>query len=382
MSVIDLSGEWRVSYPDGSAAGVIALPGSSCEAKIGKENVFADVYEKSVVRAPIERYEYIGPLFYEREIYIPEDASNSHISVFFERVNIASKLWIDDVQIGRGVVSLSTPHVYELSDRVDSTGKLLFESLTGKHTIKVEVDNSNLLNLGDMSSGYSVDTQGYWNGIIGRMELQIRPKDFIEEVQVYPSEAGLDVATVTISDRHVPMGIKEATLEYTLTLPDGRVKNMISQKIELFSKRQRNHFSIGLNSDEKIFWDEFSTGLYSLNVKLVSGENEDIYTQEFGYRTISVSDKKFFINDRAISLRGTINCAQYPLTGYPPMDIKTWLKHFKVFKDNGLNHVRCHAWCPPEAAFEAADRLGIYLSVEMPLWLNRDVAPMELGDDE
>ena len=34
----------------------------------------------------------------------------------------------------------------------------------------------------------------------------------------------------------------------------------------------------------------------------------------------------------------------------------------------GLNHVRFHSWCPPEAAFVAADELGIILQPELPFW--------------
>ncbi len=43
--------------------------------------------------------------------------------------------------------------------------------------------------------------------------------------------------------------------------------------------------------------------------------------------------------------------------------------------------MRFHAWCPPEAAFLAADELGMYFSIEMPLWLNRDVCALEIGED-
>lgn len=387
MKKLDLSGQWRVSFPDGRFAGTVELPGSSCEASIGKEAHFADHYEKSVVRAPLEKFEYIGSLLYEREIEIPEDFAGCDITLFLERVNMASKLFFDGVMVGRGQVSLSAPHVYRISDRVDGNGKLLFENITGIHTIGIEVDNSNFLNLGDMSSGYSVDTQGYWNGIIGRMELIAKPACNIESVQVYPTEAGIDISVITISGQHVPLEIKKGRLIYELILPGGEVRGPLVQEIEVFSKRQRNHFSIALKPEDKIPWDEFDTSLYTVKVGLELSENDgfslvDEYRQKFGYRTISVFDKRFFINDRPISLRGTINCAQYPLTGYPPMDLDTWCEHFKVFKENGMNHVRCHAWCPPEAAFEAADIIGIYLSVEMPLWLNRDVTPMEVGDDE
>lgn len=98
-------------------------------------------------------------------------------------------------------------------------------------------------------------------------------------------------------------------------------------------------------------------------------------------RTIKTENKKILLNGRQIALRGTTDCAIYPLTGYPPTDLETWRRNLSVIKSYGMNHVRFHAWCPPENAFNAADELGIYVSVEMPLWLNRDVCALELGED-
>ena len=40
-------------------------------------------------------------------------------------------------------------------------------------------------------------------------------------------------------------------------------------------------------------------------------------------------------------------------------------KYFRVCSDYGLNHVRFHSWCPPEAAFAAADEAGVYLTARI-----------------
>ena len=48
------------------------------------------------------------------------------------------------------------------------------------------------------------------------------------------------------------------------------------------------------------------------------------------------------------------------------MDKEGWLRVFKIAKAYGINHYRFHTWCPPEAAFQAADETGIYLQPELP----------------
>ena len=54
----------------------------------------------------------------------------------------------------------------------------------------------------------------------------------------------------------------------------------------------------------------------------------------------------------------------------PPTSTR-WKRIIRVAKAHGLNHIRFHSWCPPEAAFVAADELGFYLQVECSSWANQ-----------
>ena len=54
-------------------------------------------------------------------------------------------------------------------------------------------------------------------------------------------------------------------------------------------------------------------------------------------------------------MRGETNCAAFPETGHPPMTVGAWLEILKTYGAYGVNLVRFHSWCPPEAAFEASN---------------------------
>jgi hypothetical protein len=97
----------------------------------------------------------------------------------------------------------------------------------------------------------------------------------------------------------------------------------------------------------------------------------------FGLREIAADGRQLTINNRKLFLRGTLDCAAFPRTGHPPLDVSTWKREFGTIKAYGLNHVRFHSWCPPEAAFAAADELGVYIQVEVASWPNGTTA---LGD--
>nr|WP_330377443.1 glycoside hydrolase family 2 TIM barrel-domain containing protein [Cellulosilyticum ruminicola] len=74
------------------------------------------------------------------------------------------------------------------------------------------------------------------------------------------------------------------------------------------------------------------------------------------------------MNDRPIFLRGKHDGLIFPLTGFAPTDLESWLHTLETAKSYGINHYRFHTCCPPEATFEAADRLGIYMQPELPFW--------------
>ncbi len=122
--------------------------------------------------------------------------------------------------------------------------------------------------------------------------------------------------------------------------------------------------------DDVLLWDEFHPWLYNMRVvlKTSAGRQEENIT--FGMREFATSGTRFTVNGRPVFLRGTLDCAAYPLTGYPPTDEDTWMRVFRTIRAHGLNHVRFHSWCPPEAAFLAADKLGLYLQVECSAWAN------------
>jgi hypothetical protein len=83
---------------------------------------------------------------------------------------------------------------------------------------------------------------------------------------------------------------------------------------------------------------------------------------------LEVVDGRFMAGGKPVFLRGKHDACVFPLTGHTPMDKASWINYFQRCKDYGINHVRFHSWCPPEAAFAAADELRIYLQPELPFW--------------
>lgn len=85
-------------------------------------------------------------------------------------------------------------------------------------------------------------------------------------------------------------------------------------------------------------------------------------------RTAEVKEGCFYVDGHLEYFRGTHFGGDYPLTGYPAADREFWDGMMNKVKEWGLNFIRCHSCCLPEAAFLAADEAGVYIQPECGMW--------------
>lgn len=94
-------------------------------------------------------------------------------------------------------------------------------------------------------------------------------------------------------------------------------------------------------------------------------------------RHMEVKEGNFYADGIPFYFRATHFGGDYPRTGYPETDAAWWKEIMRTVKDWGLNSIRCHSCCPPEAAFQAADEEGVFLLVECGMWnIFREGIPM------
>jgi len=127
-------------------------------------------------------------------------------------------------------------------------------------------------------------------------------------------------------------------------------------------------------------WSEWSPALHDIRVAITDTSRNTLDEREIktGLREFATSGTQFTINGETTFLRGRHDACVWPLTAHVPMDIESWRKYFKTIKGYGINHVRFHSWCPPEACFAAADEEGVYLQPELTIWgeIDKDTKPL------
>ncbi len=250
---IDLSGTWNCSL-----GGTVVLPGTLDENHKGNL-----VNNKEETTHLSRLYSFTGKVTYSKTISIPSSWKRTDIFLHLERTKPAT-VFVDGDSIGYSN-DISTPQNFCL-------GRLK----SGNHTLSVVVDNASGVpaQLYANSHAYTEDTQTNWNGIIGRISIDLSP-DCYAQTAICPKPC---------------------------------------------------------------------------------------------FKDFHIEGQHFYADGKQLFLRGKHDACVWPLTGHVPMDVQSWLNYLSTCKEYGINHIRFHSWCPPEAAFVAADSLGVYLQPELPFW--------------
>ncbi len=349
MIISDISGKWEVcldrekrmlspeSFPD-----TIILPDSTSNAGLGELNTTEIEYG-----CLTDTHKFEGYAWFRRNIEITPEMEGKELRLFLERTRMTA-IYIDGRACRFGN-SLCTPHNIPLNGLA-----------AGAHELIVRVANCDYPTGGGHMT--SRDTQTNWNGILGQMELHSYVS-YPEEVYLVP-----DVCNKSLSVRAEIFGVTDGTAELRV-YDDGREYGSLSAGFE------DGVLECVLKLCEDVpLWDEYTPALLKLDITV----GEDCRTVTFGMREIKGDGLKLLVNGRETFLRGKHDGMVFPKTGYAPMDVESWLEVFRTAKEYGINHYRFHTCCPPEAAFAAADIMGIYMQPELPFW---GTIPDEFGDE-
>ena len=333
MMKIDLSGQWQVkldaekqetmpqAYPE-----TMMLPGTTSAAGLGMPNPAKET------GCLTDAYRFEGAVWFMRT-FTAGDWTGEQTMLTLERTR-KTTVYLDGRPIGHQE-SLCTPHRYFLPP-----------VHAGEHTLVIRVDNTDYPTRGGHLT--SPDTQSNWNGITG--------------------EISLTVAHTLLTDLTVRPDLRRGCLRvhgHIIGAPDGVAGIVLPGQMEHLLPYRRGVLDgeCPLKGNEA-FWDEAHPEIHTISIDL----DGDVYETTFGLRDVRTLSRRLLINGRETFLRGKVDNLLYPKTGYTPTDVASWMTILGIAKEYGINHYRYHTACPPDAAFTAADLLGVYMAPELPFW--------------
>lgn len=333
MMKIDLSGQWQVkldaekqetmpqAYPE-----TMTLPGTTSAAELGMPNPAKET------GCLTDAYRFEGAAWFMRT-FTAGDWTGEQTMLTLERTR-KTTVYLDGRPIGHQE-SLCTPHRYFLPP-----------VHAGEHTLVIRVDNTDYPTRGGHLT--SPDTQSNWNGITG--------------------EISLTVAHTLLTDLTVRPDLRRGCLRvhgHIIGAPDGVAGIVLPGQMEHLLPYRGGVLNgeCPLKGNEA-FWDEAHPEIHTISIDL----DGDVYETTFGLRDVRTVGRRLLINGRETFLRGKVDNLLYPKTGYTPTDVASWMTILGIAKEYGINHYRYHTACPPDAAFTAADLLGVYMAPELPFW--------------
>lgn len=401
---MSLAGEWKFRI-DSLDRGVteewynkvfeetVSLPGSMAENGKGnnvsiKTDWTGDIIDRSFfTEKKYERYRqpenfkvpfwlqpvkyYKGAAWYQKEFDLPAEMDGKRIILYLERPHWESTVFVNGQRAG-SENSLAVAHQYDITGFV----------VNGKNRVSICIDNRMVVPVGVNSHSVSDHTQSNWNGIAGDISLRAKSSVFIDNIKVFPDIRSKRAKIVVSVKNESGSKFNGEIVIDCESFNTEKPQNLKIIKVAVVTEKEKSELVIEYPMGDNVkLWSEFSPVLYKMRAGLKDSDRNiiDNFSCDFGMREFRANGTHFEVNGHRTFLRGTLECCIFPLTGYPPTDVKSWAKILQTCKDYGLNTIRFHSWCPPEAAFIAADRLGIYFHIECSSWANQGTALGEGG---
>src|SRR5574344_209050 len=367
INVIDLSGKWKFDkdpsnvgltntwYKSKTFDDTINLPSTIDEQHKGTA-------ESKQTGRFTRIYAYTGVAWYQKTFNIPDSMVGKRIVFEMERSKV-TRVWYDGILVGTSDSYITTQQF------------LLTNSATsGSHTITVRVNNNNdekppVSGTHQISDG----TQTNWNGILGKIRIHAMNNVWIKNIQIYP-DIDKKTAKIQVKFGNITSAAFTGNITFNLqtwNIESPKLYDPIILPVNIATGDSIFEYTYSIGSDMQL-WSEFQPALYRLkaemNINVGSQKLYDKYETDFGMHKLSIIGSNFAINGKKILMRGKHDAAVFPMTGYPPMDVDSWKNILSTYKSYGINHIRCHTWCPPRAALEAADIIGMYWLPELPHW--------------
>jgi beta-galactosidase len=293
--------------------------------------------------------------WYRLDIDVPQLPKDRHLWIEFDGVAMRSRTFLNGKELGKhdGMFSRFsydlTPHLkpgkntlamWVSMEKIPKTEGNLGEAVTVNLSAAKVISMSKGMfgPLTPNQDNRAYDLYGIWQPV----KLVVRGSAKIEDVWFQPSLTGAKVQVAATGSGKVRAVIKDLA-DWSGDLADGAV-------------------TVGGEGLKPKLWSPAEPNLYELNVTLESpdGQVVDRWSQKVGFRTFEVQGNQFYLNGKRYWLHGA---NQLPY-GKNPWDNQLPRKLIKMLHDANVDSTRTH--CTPwnEAWLNAADEIGLAVSIE------------------
>ena len=228
-------------------------------------------------------------------------------------------------------------------------------------TLKVEKPGSERFPVKQTLAGFLPYVWGTWGG--PWQDVRIRTTGLARIASVWaPGESSGHLTAE--ADLDLPPG-GQAQLAFLLTDLEG--KPVAQAQVDA---AKSGTVVAALMVSKPLLWSPETPHCYTLTVTVtVNGQVSDQQTRTVGFRKLQVDGERILLNETPIYFRAPLSWGWYESSMAPNPGLEVFEEELRRIKSLGFNGMKLCLWIPPRAYFELADRMGVLLWVELPLWL-------------
>jgi beta-glucuronidase len=282
---------------------------------------------------------YEGPVWYQRSFSYDKRAK-TRVFLQFGGANYKARVYLNGKKLGEHEGGF-TPFGFEVTDAVAA----------GENFVVVEVDNSRHR---EAVPGPATD---WWNygGLTRDVTLLEVPETFVQNFEAQLAKGAPDQVAgwVQLNGATKPQ-------EVTLEIPEAQIKQTITPDA---SGKGEFRFPAKLQ-----LWSPETPKLYHV---IVSAGGDSV-SDEVGFRTVEARGTQILLNGKPIFLRGICMHEEAPMRSGRAFSEDDDRILLGWAQELGVNFVRMAHYPYNENMSRVADRMGILLWAEIPLWQGID----------
>lgn len=227
----------------------------------------------------------------------------------------------------------------------------------GSNFVVIAVDATRLV---DGIPSVGIDWLNY-GGLTRDVSLVTVPKAFIDDYDIHLAhgaawQPGNKELAGYVHVLDAPVGTP-----VTIEVPEAGVKTSATTDAD-----GRAPFTV--TASKLTLWSPESPKLYKVTLASGSGDQQDRITDDIGFRDIRVDGTRILLNGKAVFLQGANMHAEAPVRGGRVDNDQDVATIFSYLKDLNANFVRLAHYPQDERMERAADRDGVMIWSEIPLW--------------
>ncbi len=303
--------------------------------------------------------EHVGYVWYEKSFVIPDSWNGKRIVLRFGSATHHATVWVDGTEVVKHKGGF-LPFEADITEMIE-------KSSLEEHRVTVAL--SNILDWTCIPCGEIIHKEGpgypegfhyqetyfdfyNYSGLHRPVKLYTTPKKYIEDIviktEIKENEAVVKALITSTDEIRVVKVVDEAG-------------NIVSEKAVEKCLNDENKWYVETEIKEPHLWNPGAAYLYQLKVE---GEN-DTYAEQFGLRTIEVTDKAFLINGKEFYFQGFGKHEDSDVHG-KGMDEALNIRDFNLLKWMGANSFRTSHYPYSEELMMLADREGFVVIDEVP----------------